>query len=247
MRYFCDTAWYSNSPPSNMQPSCLRGYLTCCTPARQFGLLQHDRSMSSILHDPQFVLELFVTQSSLLYVTVFVHIVITALLLASVGLFYNYFGTGVSLTILLPRLCFSFVPFHLAMHVFANCDSCFRYLVFSCVFSTDAIQMFLVPPVSTHSIQPPHSNTSNKQQISITSRIIRAVVTFFSFFLRGFNPNVTLNHRRAGCTIRSHSAPQRNTRHNPLAVSQKGRWYLFRRFFGSLCIPLFPSASPLSP
>lgn len=67
------------------------------------------------------------------------------------------------------------------MHVFANCDSCFWYLVFSCVFSTDAIQMFLVPPVSTHSIQPPYSNTSNKQQISITSSIIRAVVTFFFF------------------------------------------------------------------
>lgn len=65
-----------------------------------------------------------------------------------------------------------------------------------------------------------------------------------SFFIYFFCPTVTLNHRCAGCTIRSHLALEWNARHSVLVVSQKGRRYYF---FGPLCIPLFPSASPLSP
>lgn len=63
---------------------------------------------------------------------------------------------------------------------FTNCDSCFRSFLII-YFPTDAIQMFLVSAVSTHPIQPLHPNTRSKQQISITSRTIRAVEPFWVF------------------------------------------------------------------
>lgn len=110
-------------------------------------------------------------------------------------------------------------------------------MLFKCSLSL----LFQLIPFS-RCIQTPEASSKSPSplaQFALSNR--------FGFFLRGFNPNATLNHCRAGRTISSHLAPERNARHNALVVSQEGRRYLFRSFFRPLCVPLFPSARPLSP